>query len=109
WERFELVTTPRALGAAPLALAERATAVHEVPRGLVPDAAAPIIDSVRNPTLVALGGGRVIDTAKAIAAVRGGRGCAIPTTLSGGAMTAINRPPAGHAHEGPHLVRPALV
>jgi maleylacetate reductase len=109
WERFELVTTPRALGAAPLALAERATAVHEVPRGLVPDAAATIVDSVRNPTLVALGGGRVIDTAKAIAAVRGGHVCAIPTTLSGAEMTGTHRLPAGHEHEARHLVRPGLV
>jgi alcohol dehydrogenase class IV len=109
WERFELLTTPRALGAAPLALAERATAVHEVSRGPVPDAAAAIIDSVHNPTLVALGGGRVIDTAKAIAAVRGGRVCAVPTTLSGAEMTAIHRLPAGHEHEARHLVRPALV
>jgi alcohol dehydrogenase class IV len=109
WERFELVTTPRALGGASLELAERATAVHEVPRGLVPDAAATIIDAVRNPTLVALGGGRVIDAAKAIAAVRGGRVCALPTTLSGAEMTAIHRLPAGHEHEARHLVRPALV
>ncbi len=109
WERFELLTTPRALGAAPLELAERATAVHEVPRGPVPDAAAALIDSVHNPTLVALGGGRVIDTAKAIAAVRGGRVCAVPTTLSGAEMTTIHRLPAGHEHEAPHLVRPALV
>ena len=109
WERFELLTTPRALGAAPLELAERATAVHEVARGPVPDAAAAIIDSVHNPTLVALGGGRVIDTAKAIAAVRGGRVCAVPTTLSGAEMTTIHRLPAGHEHEAPHLVRPALV
>jgi alcohol dehydrogenase class IV len=109
WERFELLTTPRALGAAPLELAERATAVHEVSRGPVPDAAAAIIDSVHNPTLVALGGGRVIDTAKAIAAVRGGRVCAVPTTLSGAEMTAIHRLPAGHEHEARHLVRPALV
>jgi alcohol dehydrogenase class IV len=109
WERFELVTTPRALGAAPLELAERASAVHEVPRGLVPDAAATIIDEVRNPTLVALGGGRVIDTAKAIAAVRGGRVCALPMTLSGAEMTTIHRLPAGHEHEARHLVRPALV
>ena len=109
WERFELLTTPRALGAAPVELAERATAVHEVPRGPVPDAAAAIIDSVRNPTLVALGGGRVIDTAKAIAAVRGGRVCAVPTTLSGAEMTTIHRLPAGHEHEARHLVRPALV
>jgi alcohol dehydrogenase class IV len=109
WERFELLTTQRALGAAPLALAERAQAVHEVPAGVVPEAAAVIIDSVRNPTLVALGGGRVIDTAKAIAAVRGGRVCALPTTLSGAEMTAIHRLPAGHEHEARHLVRPALV
>src|SRR3954447_6266595 len=80
WERFELVTTPRALGGAPLELAELASAVHEVPRGPAPDAAATIVDSVRSPTLVALGGGRVIDTAKGIAAVRGGRVCAMPTT-----------------------------
>ena len=109
WERFELVTTPRALGGAPLALAERASAVHEVSRGPVPDTAAALIDAVSNPTLVALGGGRVIDTAKAIAAVRGGRVCALPTTLSGAEMTAIHRLPAGHEHEARHLVRPALV
>jgi maleylacetate reductase len=109
WERFELLTTPRALGDAPLGLPERATAVHEVPPGVVPEAAASIIDSVRNPTLVALGGGRVIDTAKAIAAVRGGRVCAIPTTLSGAEMTSIHRLPAGREHEAPHRVRPALV
>jgi alcohol dehydrogenase class IV len=109
WERFELVTTPRALGAAPLELAERASAAHEVPRGAVPEAAATIIDAVRNPTLVALGGGRVIDTAKAIAAVRGGRVCALPTTLSGAEMTTIHRLPTGHQHEARHLVRPMLV
>src|SRR3954447_13478772 len=109
WERFALLTTTRALGAAPVELAERATAVHQVEPGEVPYVAAAIIDSVRNPTLVALGGGRVIDTAKAIAAVRGGRVCALPTTLSGAEMTAIHRLPAGHEHEARHLVRPALV
>jgi alcohol dehydrogenase class IV len=75
----------------------------------VPDAAASIVDSVRNPTLVALGGGRVIDTAKAIAAVRGGRVCAVPTTLSGAEMTAIHRLPLGREHEARHLLRPELV
>jgi alcohol dehydrogenase class IV len=109
WERFELLTTPRALRAAPLELAERASAVHEVSAGAVPEAAAAIIDSVRNPTLVALGGGRVIDSAKAIAAVRGGRVCAVPTTLSGAEMTTIHRLPAHHEHEARHLVRPVLV
>jgi alcohol dehydrogenase class IV len=109
WERFELVTTPRALGGAPLELAELATAVHEVPRGPVPDAAGTIVDAVQNPTLVALGGGRVIDVAKAIAAVRGGRVCALPTTLSGAEMTTIHRLPKGHEHQARHLVRPILV
>ncbi len=109
WERYELLTTTRALGVAPVELAERAEAVHQVPGGGVPEVAADLIDSVRNPTLVALGGGRVIDTAKAIAAVRGGRVCALPTTLSGAEMTAIHRLPAGHEHEAQHLVRPMLV
>jgi alcohol dehydrogenase class IV len=109
WGRFELLTTPRALGAASVELAERSSAVHQVPGGPVPDAAAALIDSVRNPTLVALGGGRVIDTAKAIAAVRGGRVCAMPTTLSGAEMTTIHRLPAGRESQAPHLVRPVLV
>ncbi len=51
----------------------------------------------------------MIDTAKAIAAVRGGRVCALPTTLSGAEMTTIHRLPAGHEHAARHLVRPALV
>jgi alcohol dehydrogenase class IV len=109
WGRYELLTTPRALGAASVELAERSSAVHQVPGGPVPEAAAALIDTVRNPTLVALGGGRVIDTAKAIAAVRGGRVCAMPTTLSGAEMTTIHRLPAGRESEAPHLVRPALV
>jgi alcohol dehydrogenase class IV len=109
WDRFELLTTPRALGAVPLELAERSAAVHQVPGGPVPEAAAAIIDEVRNPTLVALGGGRVIDAAKAIAAVRGGRVCAMATTLSGAEMTSTHRLPAGREEEAPHLVRPSLV
>jgi alcohol dehydrogenase class IV len=109
WERFELLTTTRALGAAPVELAERASVVHQVEPGEVPYVAAAIVDSVRNPTLVALGGGRTIDTAKAIAAVRGGRVCAIPTTLSGAEMTRIHRLPAGREDDAPHLVRPGFV
>jgi alcohol dehydrogenase class IV len=109
WERFELLTTPRALGAASVELAERSGAMHQVPGGPVPEAAAALIGAIRNPTLVALGGGRVIDTAKAIAAVRGGRVCALPTTLSGAEMTTIHRLPAGREREARHLVRPILV
>lgn len=107
WERYELLSTPRALQAATVDLPEDADAVHEVGAGAVDEIAASLLERVRVPTLVALGGGRVIDTAKAIAAVRGGRVCAIPTTLSGAELTAIHRLPAGHA--APHLVRPALV
>jgi alcohol dehydrogenase class IV len=57
--------------------------------------------------LVALGGGRVVDTAKAIAGAVGARCAAIPTTLSGAEMTPFHRTPAGV--EGAGLVRPALV
>jgi alcohol dehydrogenase class IV len=73
----------------------------------VPEISAALFDRVSVPTLVALGGGRVIDSAKALAAVRGGRVCAIPTTLSGAEMTTIHRLPEGA--QAPHLIRPALV
>src|SRR4029078_13085682 len=73
WKRLELGPPPRALGSASVELAESSSAVHQVPGAPVSEAAAAIIDAVRNPTLVALGGGRVIDTAKAIDGVRRGR------------------------------------
>jgi alcohol dehydrogenase class IV len=107
WDRFELLTTRRALERAPIELPEAADAVREVSPGPVAAVAAEVIEAVTVPTLVALGGGRVIDVAKAIAAVRGGRAAAVPTTLSGAEMTRIHRLPDGHA--APHLVRPALV
>ena len=50
----------------------------------------------------------MIDTAKAIGAVRGGGVAAIPTTLSGAEMTAIHRLPEGAAGTR-GLVRPRLV
>ena len=47
--------------------------------------------------IVALGGGRVVDVAKALAGTRDGvRAAAIPTTLSAAEMTRIHRKPAGH-------------
>ena len=78
-----------------------------MPLGAVNEIAADLLKEVDTPALVALGGGRVIDTAKAIAAVRGGRVAALPTTLSGAEMTAIHKLPDGHT--APHLVRPQLV
>jgi alcohol dehydrogenase class IV len=106
WDGFELLTTPRALADAPLELASAASAVHEVQRGQVAAVSAALVDAVRSTTLVALGGGRVIDTTKAIAAVRGARVAAIPTTLSGAEITAIHRLPDGHSAS--KLVRPLL-
>jgi alcohol dehydrogenase class IV len=106
WGDFELLSTERALAGA-LGLSEAAKATHLVPEGPVPETAAAVIGEVGSDRLVALGGGRVIDTAKAIAAVRGGEVAAIPTTLSGAEMTAIHRLPAGR--EGVAGVRPALV
>jgi alcohol dehydrogenase class IV len=104
---FELLTTPRALPGAP-ELEAVAKAVHAVPPGQVPEIAADLLERVGASRLVALGGGRVIDTAKAIASVTGARVAAVPTTLSGAEMTAIHRLPAGAENRVQAMVRPAL-
>ncbi len=104
---FELLTTPRALPGAP-ELEAAARAVHAVPAGQVPEAAAELLDRAAAPQLVALGGGRVIDTAKAVAAVSGARLAAIPTTLSGAEMTGIHRLPTGAESRVRGMVRPDL-
>jgi alcohol dehydrogenase class IV len=107
WGRWELLTSPRALAGAPLDFASGASAVHEVQPGRVDELSAALIDQVDASDLVTLGGGRVIDVAKAIAAVGGGRVAAIPTTLSGAEMTGFHRLPQGRS--APRLTRPALV
>ncbi len=111
-EKFELLTTARHLGAGE-GIAAAAAAVHELspadPAAAVPDSAAALLDAASGPKLVALGGGRVIDTAKAIAAVTGATVAAIPTTMSGAEMTGIHRLPAGAESRARSLVRPALV
>jgi alcohol dehydrogenase class IV len=111
-EPFELLSTQRHLGAAQQ-LAEAATAVHDLPAAdpanAVPETSAALLDSIRAPNLVALGGGRTIDTAKAIAAVTGARVAAIPTTMSGAEMTGIHRLPAGAEDRVKSMVRPELV
>jgi alcohol dehydrogenase class IV len=105
---FELLSTERALaGAAGLASAARA--VIEVGQAYVPEAAAALLDVSSSPHLVALGGGRVIDTAKAVASVTGARVATIPTTMSGAEMTGIHRLPAGAESRVGALVRPDLV
>jgi alcohol dehydrogenase class IV len=106
WDEFELLSTPRALAEAP-GLAEAAGRTHVVEAGGVPEVSAAIVDDVGSDRLVAFGGGRVIDSTKGIAAVRGAEVAAIPTTLSGAPMTAIHRLPEGR--DAPAGVRPSLV
>jgi alcohol dehydrogenase class IV len=105
---FELLSTERGLGEAG-ELAAAATAVHEVPPGAVPDLSAALLGEVAAPRLVALGGGRTVDVAKAIAAVSGARVAAIPTTMSGAEMTGIHRLPAGAENRVAGMARPELV
>ncbi len=104
---FELLTTPRALPGAP-ELEAAAKAVHAIPAGQVPEAAAALLDRMAAPQLVAFGGGRTIDTVKAVAAVSGARVAAVPTTLSGAEMTGIHRLPAGAEARVQTMVRPEL-
>ncbi|MFL5819152.1 MAG: iron-containing alcohol dehydrogenase [Solirubrobacteraceae bacterium] len=105
---YGLLTTPRALRAAP-DVAAGARAVHHVGPGHVDELAAGLRGGVDGELLVALGGGRVIDVAKALAAADPPRPvAAIPTTLSAAEMTALHR----HVPEVPATtprVRPAIV
>jgi alcohol dehydrogenase class IV len=118
FEEFELLSTQRALAGAP-GLAEAASGVHEVPSGQVPAAAAALLGALSPPhdagkgvrarPLVALGGGRVVDVAKAVAAVSGALVLAMPTTMSGAEMTGSHRLPAGAEDRARGMVRPQLV
>jgi alcohol dehydrogenase class IV len=103
-----LLTTSRGVGAA-TELADAADAVHLIPAGPVPDLAATLVETAASRPLVAFGGGRPIDVAKAVAAVHGARVAAIPTTMSGAEMTGIHRLPAGAESRVSSLVRPVLV
>lgn len=105
---YVLLTTDRARESVP-DLVERATTVADVPPGKVDEISASLLLELdaELDSLVAVGGGRVIDTAKAIAGAMGGHCTAIPTTLSGAELTPFHRLPAGV--EGAQMVRPALV
>ena len=106
FHEYSLLTTERAQSDAG-DLAEHAARIAHVPSGPVPDAAAAVRDAVSGSPLVAFGGGRVIDAAKAIAGADGLSVAAVPTTLSGAPMTRFHRMPAGV--EQFTLVRPSLV
>jgi alcohol dehydrogenase class IV len=87
---YTLLTTQRAADSAPNVVAN-AQAVHHVPTGRVDDVAADLLDAVDGDLLVGLGGGRVVDVAKALAAAHGTQAAAIPTTLSAAEMTRAHR------------------
>ncbi len=107
WPGAVLLSTPRARESIPPALRAGWAAVHDVPPGQVVDVAAALVGAAGDGPIVAWGGGRVIDTAKALAAARGGRVCAVPTTLSGAEMTGGHRQVPGYEDRGRH--RPVLV
>jgi alcohol dehydrogenase class IV len=94
-------------------LGEDAGDIFEVGPGRVDELSAELVGFV-GPVrrIVALGGGRVIDTAKALAAVREPRSralvAAVPTTLSAAEMTAVHRR-AAHSDTSLPSVRPAIV
>lgn len=105
---YALLSTERAAAAA-AAVVEAAGSVHEVALGRVDELAGELRPQVEGELLVALGGGRVIDVAKALAAADPPRTvAAIPTTLSGAEMTSIHRHCSGVPAETPR-VRPAIV
>ena len=106
-EGYVLLTTERGLAAAP-ELADGASATHDVPAGRVDELAGDLLGAVDGGRIVALGGGRVVDVAKALASATGGSVAAVPTTLSAAEMTAVHRRARGAAQDTPG-VRPDIV
>ena len=101
-EGYALLTTERAAAMAPN-VAAAAAAVHTLPAGPVDELAGDLLGAVARERIVALGGGRVVDTAKALAAASGGTqvAMAVPTTLSGAEMTRIHRRARGADQRAP--------
>jgi alcohol dehydrogenase class IV len=105
---YVLLTTPRGRERVP-ELVQRAATIHDVPEGRVDEVAAELRGEVEGDTLLALGGGRVIDVAKALAAADPPRRvAAVPTTLSAAEMTRGHRHAAGVDAATPR-VRPQIV
>jgi alcohol dehydrogenase class IV len=111
-EGYVLLTTERAADSAP-DVAARAAAAYFVPAGRVDDVAGDLLEAIgeahgESDLFVALGGGRVVDVAKALAAARGADAGAVPTTLSAAEMTGGHRHargvPASTARVRPRLV-----
>lgn len=103
---FVLLTTSRASASLP-ALAEAAEQVVDVPAGRVDEIAGELL-GIEGERFVALGGGRVIDVAKALAAAHGSNSLVVPTTLSGAEMTWVHRHAVGVPADTPRA-RPVVV
>ena len=101
-EGYALLTTERAAAMAP-GVVEGAAGVQMLGEGYVDELAGELLGAVARERVVALGGGRVVDTAKALAAASGGTqvAMAVPTTLSGAEMTRIHRRAAGSDQRAP--------
>jgi alcohol dehydrogenase class IV len=125
-EGYVLLTTERAAGSAPDVVARSGT-VRFVPKGRVDEVAGDLLEQLGGPAAgapderpattpgeatselyVGLGGGHVVDVAKALAAARGADAAAIPTTLSAAEMTGGHRHARGVA-PSTRRVRPRLV
>jgi alcohol dehydrogenase class IV len=104
FDSYALLTTDRFRGHP---LADGAEVVATVASGPVPEVSAAARREVGGRPVVGLGGGRVIDSAKAIGAADSLPVAAVPTTLSGAEMTGFHRLPSGV--EGVRPVRPSLV
>lgn len=103
---YVLLTTERASASLP-DLVEAAEHVLRVRPGRVDEIAAELLGT-EGDRYVALGGGRVIDVAKALAAAHRGRSMAVPTTLSGAEMTWVHRHATGVPADTPRA-RPVVV
>ena len=73
---YALLTTGRARGAAP-AVVEAAETVIDVAPGRVDELAGELLGTIAQDRIVALGGGRVVDVAKAVAAASTTSGAAV--------------------------------
>jgi len=107
---YVLLTTKRGAQAAPQ-LVDAADERHDIGDGFVDELAGDLLETIGvtdSELIVALGGGRIIDTAKAVAAELRRPVAAVPTTLSAAEMTWVHRRARG-GNPSADGVRPRIV